>query len=63
MNKSKVIAIANQKGGVGKATTTLNLAIGLVRHGATIMMLDVDPQASFTVACGKRNPDELFPNV
>ncbi len=56
---TKVIAIANQKGGVGKTSTTVNLGAGLVRQGYDVLLIDLDSQANLTMALGFQNPDEM----
>ena len=52
MDDCKVIAITNQKGGVGKTTTTVNLGIGLARQGKKVLMIDADPQSSLSICLG-----------
>ena len=59
MEICKVIAISNQKGGVGKTTTAVNLGIGLVKYGCNVLIIDADPQGSLTLALGIKHPDEL----
>lgn len=55
----RVIAIANQKGGVGKTTTCVNLGVGLARAGKRVLLVEADAQGSMAASLGIPEPDEL----
>jgi len=56
---AKVIAVVNQKGGVGKTTVTINLGIGLAKAGKRVLLIDFDPQGSLTDCLGYPEPDSM----
>ena len=56
---TKIIAVCNQKGGVGKTVTTVNLGVGLARQGKRVLLVDVDPQGSLTASLGYHQPDRI----
>ena len=56
---AKITAICNQKGGVGKTVTAVNLGIGLAREGKRVLLADVDAQGSLTASLGYQHPDQM----
>ena len=55
----RVIAVSNQKGGVGKTVSCVNLGIGLAQSGKMVLLIDADPQGSMTISLGYPEPDDM----
>ena len=59
MAKCKIIAVANQKGGTAKTTSSCNMGFALAKKGKKVLLVDFDPQANLSMSCGIERPDEL----
>ena len=57
--KTTITALCNQKGGVGKTTSCLNLGVGLAQEGKKVLLVDCDPQGGLTISTGCAQPDSL----
>ena len=58
-----VLATVNQKGGVAKTTSCINIGAAMAREGKKVLLVDTDPQASMTISLGNQQPDQLVPTI
>ena len=58
-----VLATVNQKGGVAKTTSCINIGAAMAREGKKVLLVDTDPQASMTISLGNQQPDQLAPTI
>ena len=63
MSKPRIISLTNNKGGVGKTTSTLNIGVGLANRGRRVLLIDLDPQASLTISLGLNSKDFLDKSI
>lgn len=63
MEKTRIISLTNNKGGVGKTTSTLNIGVGLANKGRKVLLIDLDPQASLTISLGLNSKDYLDKSI
>ncbi len=58
-----VLATVNEKGGVAKTTSCINIGAAMAREGKKVLLVDTDPQGSMTISLGNQQPDQLVPTI